>query len=750
MSIKQSRSRTLSVSGFLAGTALCCVPCCILGATPALAQDAAAGATESTGGDIVVTASKRTSSTIQNTPIAVQALGGEALKEKGAIDFADFYHAVPALSVQDEGPGDKRYVIRGINSAGASTVGLYLDETVITGENSQDGGGQAPDIKLFDISRVEVLKGPQGTTFGASSMAGTIRYITAKADVDAVSGYAQSALRATKGASLGLQTDGAVNLPIVPGVFAVRASGFYADLPGWIDNRFQKGANAEKSKAGRLSARLQATPDLTVDLMAMYQDVHQDAKNYYNKLDYDGNALPAHYQADQVRAPYGDQSEIYNATVNYKQPFGTFTGTVSRFVRDTSFVRDASLAAQAFLGLPYGTTGLSALKQDKHRRVDSGELRFASSFDGPFQILVGGFFQNENRFYHSAWPKADSTGNIPANAGEFLDRTVDTRIKERALFGEASYEFVPGLTFTAGGRLFDFKLEQVSVANVAFGGGTGAGAGPVLHTKDNGLIGRFNLAYKLSSQVNTYIQIAQGYRSGGTNDQTAAALANVVIPDGYGSDSLWSYEWGVKSTLLDRKLFLNGAVYYIDWTNIQVSEQATDGTVSFGYTGNGGKATVKGFEMTLEAHPIHGLEINLSGNYNTAKLARDNPVASTGRKGDRIPYVPEVTGSASIAYTAPIDASGLMGSVGADASYQGSTATKFNSTISNYQALPSYWLVGLRAGVNKGPWSVNLNVTNLFNDQTTINFNEIVPGVYPLGYYTNRPRTVSLSAMVKF
>ncbi|KQM18349.1 hypothetical protein ASE49_09045 [Novosphingobium sp. Leaf2] len=724
----------------MAGTALCSVS--------ALAQDAAADQGSS---EIVVTATKRTSSTIQDTPIAVQALGGDALKEKGALDFADFYHSIPALSVQDEGPGDKRYVIRGINAAGAGTVGLYLDETVITGENSQDGGGQAPDIKLFDIDRVEVLKGPQGTTFGASSMAGTIRYITNKADPDGgVKGYVQSALRATDGASLGMQTDGAVNLPVIPGVLAVRASGFYADLPGWIDNRFQNGANAEKSKAGRLTARLQATPDLTIDVTAMYQDVHQDAKNYYNLVDYAGVALPKNYQADQVRSPYSDKSEIYNATVNYKQSFGTFTGTVSRFVRDTAFNRDASLAADAFFGLAYDGAGRSALVQDKHRRVDSGELRFASSFDGPIQVLVGGFFQNENRFFHSSWPTADASGNITSASDLLLDRTVNTTIKERALFGEISYEFVPGLTFTAGGRLFDFKLDQTSQSLVAAGGGAGSGAGNPLHTSDNGLIGRFNLAWKVNDQVNTYVQVAQGYRSGGVNDQTAAEIAGVTIPEGYGSDSLWSYEWGVKTTLMDRKLFLNGALYYIDWSDIQVSQQASNGTVSFGYTGNGGKAAVKGVEVTLEARPVPGLDINLSGNYNTAKLTQDNPIPATGMKGDRIPYVPKLTGSASIDYSTPIDAWGVEASFGANASYQGSSATKFNSTIDNYQKLDSYWLVGLRAGINKGPWAVNLNVTNLFNDRTTINYNEIVPGLYPLGYYTNRPRTFSLSGSVKF
>jgi outer membrane receptor protein involved in Fe transport len=719
----------------------------ISAAAPAFAQ--ADGSSE---GEIVVTATKRNASTIQNTPISVQALGGEDLKAKGALDFADFYRTVPGLSVQDEGPGDKRYVVRGINSGGAATVGLYLDEVVITGENAQDGGGQAPDIKLFDIERVEVLKGPQGTTFGASSMAGTMRYITAKPNLEEWNGYAQSALRATRGAALGLQTDGAVNMPIVPGVFAVRVSGFYADLPGFINNRFQSDANGEKSKAGRISARLKLSEDLTLDGMAMYQNVHQDAKNYFNLLGYDGQPLTGsrYQQADVSRAPYDDESEIYNATLTYKQPFGTFTATGSRFVRDTNFVRDASLAAQAFFGRPYAGSGRSVLKQDKHRRVDSGEFRFASDFDGPFQLLAGAFLQNENRFYRSSWPTTDAAGLVDPNGTMLLDRTVDTRIKERALFGEVSYDILPELTFTAGGRLFDFKLKQQSVAIVRAGGAPGAGAGPQLKAKDNGLIGRFNLAYKVSDQVNTYVQIAQGYRSGGTNDQTAAELAGVTIPDGYGSDALWSYEWGVKTTLLDRKLYLNGAIFYIDWSDIQVSDQATDGTISFPYTGNGGQADVKGAEIELDARPVDGLQLTLNGNYNLARLTEDNPVATTGRKGDRIPYVPKWSGSASINYTTDLPGLGVEGSISADASYQGAMATKFNSTISNYQQLDDYWLVGVHAGVKKDAWSVNLNVTNLLDDNTPINFNEIVPGVYPLGYYISRPRTVSLSAMIKF
>ena len=707
--------------------------------------------TAANDGDIIVTASKRGASTIQNTPLSIQALSGAELKGKGAIDFADFYRSIPGLSVQDEGPGDKRYVIRGINSNGAGTVGQYLDEIIITGENAQDGGGQAPDIKLFDIDRIEVLKGPQGTTFGSSSMAGAIRYITAKPVLNEWGGNFQAALRATRGASLGMQTDGALNIPVVKDVLAFRVSGFYADLPGYIDNRFQKGANAEKSKAGRIEGRLKISEDLTLDGTAMYQNVHQDAKNFFNRVGFDGQPLTQsrYYQADVVRAPYNDKSQLYNATLTYLQPFGTFTATGSRFVRDTLFVRDASLAAQTFFNLPYDSTGRSTLSQAKHRRVDSAEARFASSFGGPIEILVGAFGQNENRFFRSYWPTVDASGLQTSDSRLLLDRTVDTRIRERALFGEVTYKIVPDLTATAGGRLFDFKLRQTSVAIVAAGGAPGRGPGPLLGTKDHGVIGRFNLAYRFNDRINTYVQVAQGYRSGGTNDQTAAAIANVVIPDGYKSDSLVNYEFGVKTTLADRKLYLNGAVYYIDWSDIQVSNQASNGTLSFPYTGNGGKADVRGAEIVLDARPIPGLQLTATGNYSLARLTRDNPIAATGRKGDRIPYVPKWTGAASATYTFPI-AGEVDGVLAADVSYQGSMATEFNPTIDNYRTLNHYALVGLRAGVSKGIWSVNLNATNLFDNNTPINYNEIVPGVYPDGFYISRPRTFTLSGAVKF
>jgi iron complex outermembrane recepter protein len=720
----------------------------------AMAQDTAAanGAASATGSDIIVTTTKRGDSTIKDVPIAIQAFSAESLASHGATDFGGFYHMVPGLSVQDQGPGDKRYIIRGINATGSGTIGLYLDEVIITGANNQDGGGQQPDIKLFDLERVEVLKGPQGTTFGSSSMAGTIRYITKKPDLNEFGATINSSLQATKGAALGLQTDGSVNIPIVTDRFAIRVAGDYTDLPGYIDNKFERGVDGEKTKAGRISARLKITDDLTLDGMVMAQHTHQDGKSYFNLLSYTGTPLGqnGYEQANLAQAPWNDLTHIYNLTLNYKRDFGTFTVTGSRFKRDTDYSRDSSLAAQTFFGLPADGAGESQLVQTNRRQVDSFEARFASSWSSPIQILAGAFGQNENRHFRSYWPTTDPQGYPGSDSILLLDRTAATQIHERALFGEVSYAFTDALKFTAGARAFDIKLDQQPVGVVAAGGGAGSGPGTPQHTKDNGVIGRFNLAYKVTSNVSSYIQIAQGYRSGGTNDQTAADIAHVVIPAGFGSDSLWNYEAGVKASLFGHKLFVDAAAYYIDWSAIQVQAQATAGTLSFPYTANGGKASVKGTELNLELRPANGLRINATGNYSFARLTRDNPDPTTGLKGDRVPYVPKWSFSGGVQYEYPIQQFDVMGTVGGDISYTGSRATDYNSSIITYRRLPSYTLVSAHIGVKGKSWSAAIIGNNIFNNKAIIDYNNIVPGVYPDGIYINRPRTLMFSVSKSF
>src|SRR5712671_760197 len=208
-----------------------------MGALPGLAAAADAAPADNSAAatlsEVVVTADKRGEESIQSIPTTIQAISGDTLVRRGAVDFADFSGQVAGLSYDDLGPGDKKYVIRGVTSTGPATVGVYYDEAVITGSNSNDGGGRQPDIRLFDLDRIEVLKGPQGTLYGASSMSGTIRYITRKPVLDKFEGYVQAEGSNTSQGGGNYNFNGALNLPIVAGALAARLVGWTVQNSGF-------------------------------------------------------------------------------------------------------------------------------------------------------------------------------------------------------------------------------------------------------------------------------------------------------------------------------------------------------------------------------------------------------------------------------------------------------------------------------------------------------------------------------------
>lgn len=718
--------------------------------TDVLAQQSRA-ANEATASieEVVVTATKRGGMAIQDVPFAVQSLGGRDLASRAAVDFNDFFRLVPGLAVFDQGPGDKRIILRGVNSVGAGTVGLYLDEVIITGENAQDGGGRQPDIKLFDIDRVEVLKGPQGTTFGSSSMSGTIRYITRKPDSREISGYISADLRQTENASLGWSTEAAINVPIVEGKAAIRVAGTYFSNEGYIDNQVIKGADSEETGAVRAILRLTPTEDLTVDLMAMYQDLETDGPSFFNKVDLFGNPLDKLESADVTEAPFSDEIQAYNATVEYRMDHGSVTGTASYYSRDTVFNRDSSGALAAFIGADPLTDGRSVITQPKDRELQTYELRYASNWDGPVQILAGAFYQAEDRFFRSAILSA-STGVIDSDPINFLDRNVSTSVDELAFFGEVSVNITDRLTATGGMRYFDFDIDEQPVAVRAFGGGPGAGPGPALSASENGVIFRGNISYQMTDDNLFYLNVAEGFRSGGTNDQTAAAIANVVIPAQFDSDSLVSYEIGSKNTFMDGRATVNVAGFYIDWSNIQLQDQATDGQLTFPFRGNGGGADIFGAEVEVRLTPMDGLDIGLSAAYTSSELSEDNPIPATGLDGDDLPYVPEWTFSLSGDYRWTASQWNATFNIGGDFSYIDSRNTELRPTNPLFVALNDYAILNLRAGIEWETWHLNFVVNNVTDNNTVIDIFRTVPGATPDGFIQNRPRTYVLGIRKNF
>lgn len=693
--------------------------------------------------EIIVTATKRGSLSLQEIPFSIQVISGEDLASVGAIDFNDFYRRIPGLSVLDAAPGNKRFVVRGVSGSGAGTVGVYYDEVVVTGKNVSEGGFQA-DLTLFDIDRVEVLKGPQGTTFGSSSLAGTVRYITNKPDPGGVSGRLSAGGRATDGADIGGQFEGMVNIPLVADKLAVRMAAFYQDQPGYIDAPLtgQEGANGVESFAFRGSVQFQPIDSMTLNFMALVQEYDVDGDAFFHEMDLFGNPLGKFEQFNLARVPKEDDIDIYSATFDYEMDIGTLSGSWSRFERNAdSAARDATPVL-----LTLGITPPeqpSIIVSAKNRSRDTFELRFASGWDNPFQILAGVFYSDDDEQVPTLVQNTDARGNPDPNGRIWLDSLQFNTIEELAFFGDISVTLLDRITATVGARYYDFETNTSTNSVIAFPGRPGGGLSPTHTSNEDGVIWKFNLSYELTEDVMAFLNIAEGFRVGGTNNPGVCHVCD--IPSQFNSDSLTNYEAGMKTVWMDNRLQINGAVYYLDWSDIQMQQFAIPPpgsgiTGRYRFQGNGGAADVLGVEFDITASPTENLRLGAVLNYVEAELAEDVPGGGIGLDGDELEYTPEFTFVGSADYTQPM--ASWTGSVGMDVIHVSDQTTATSPLDSVYRKLDSYWLVNLRARISsKEDWSVNVVASNILDDDS-IRTAYDATALAPLSLIANRPRSV--------
>jgi outer membrane receptor protein involved in Fe transport len=326
-----------------------------------------------------------------------------------------------------------------------------------------------------------------------------------------------------------------------------------------------------------------------------------------------------------------------------------------------------------------------------------------------------------------------------------------------ALFGVVTGNVNDRLAATAGIRWFDYDTKQDASRLVDFPSRPGPGPGPQFKFGESGTTSRLNVSYKLTDDVLGYVQIAEGFRAGGPNDQTAASIANVTIPAGFGSDSITNYELGLKSQLFDRRLTLNTAIYQIDWSDIQVSQFANSSNgLRFTYRGNGGKAKVKGVELELAARPTQSLDLGLAVAYTDSRLEEDLPIPEQGQDGDRLPYVPLWTGSINARYSWPMFQD-WEAFVGGDWSYTDDTANRLRPTDRYYRKLDAYDILDLRLGLQGGNgWTTTLSIDNALDADEIISYPFDFQTAAPIdGNIPDRlgrvwPRTVSLSFRKSF
>ena len=704
-------------------------------ARPALAQSAIE--------EIVVTANKVSAQSVQTVPISITAISGTSLADAGATQFDEWSHSVPGLVYQDQGPGDKRYVIRGVQSIGAATVGVYLDNAVITGSNGEDdGGGKNVDIRLFDIDRIEVLRGPQGTLYGSGSLSGTIRILTKQPKLDKFEGEVGAEFSDTANGGTNYSIDGILNAPLIDDKFGVRVVGWRVDNSGFINNirLGLKRINDEQTTGGRLTAALVATDRMKITGSFLYQKQEIGGKSFFFPTDGDLN------NSEYTQGPRTDEAKIAQLELNYAFDRVNLNVSSSYLDRFVDFKFD-STPILIFFGVP----DLPAVTlQPEDSSIWTNEARLNSNSDGPFKFVAGALYERLTRSFISSVVSVDAKGIATQPNPDIFGRTSARAIDQYAIFGEGTYAFTPKLTGIVGVRWFQSTIDANSQNVFPFFGGPPE-VPRVSHASEHKITPKLSLSYKVSDDMLVYATAAQGFREGGTNDAGFGAI--IVVPESFESDSLWNYEVGLKSAWLDRRLIANFTAYAIRWSNIQTLNR-TPG-LGFPYIGNAGTASSDGFEAELTALPVDGLQLQASLAWQNARLTEDQPLAApgplfdpdAGKTGDRIPHTPRFTASASAQYTVPVSGS-ADGVFRADVAFVGSSQTYFHSTSQFFEKLDSYANIDLRAGLRGKQWDATLFVKNLTDKRAEVD--KLFQTDSPLSVFTTRPRTYGLNVGYRF
>ena len=727
-----------------------------LGAAPVRAETAAAA--DGTGGDalqeIVVTATKR-SEDLQNVGLSITALTTQQLESKGVEQFFDYGNSIPNLSfaigAADGSLAARGVALRGIQ--GSNTTGFYIDDTPVL---------ETLDPHIVDVARIEVLRGPQGTLYGAESMGGTVRIITAQPNAKEFSGQVHLGLSGTENGSLNEIVEGEVNLPLIDHTLSLRASGFYQFDSGFFDKGLGPedapptsvlhGVASMQYYGGQIALRWEPMEGLSITPRVMYQQTVEDGVPY--ALGDADNLLQR--QVFNVKEGGTDKWWLDSLTINYTAPFGSFVSSTAYFDRKTFEMEDdTDFTAYAF---GFTTPLASPITREIDLRRFVQELRFASSFSGPVQTILGGFYSNSTRPRDYEW-NTPGFGSTTGSPSDLILAFIDSReATEEAIFGDVSYDILPNLKATAGVRWFRDIATFHQFTDGAF-----YGFNPTTYiapsTTESGFTPRYLLEYKVTPDVLVYASGAKGFREGGNNialpsgappigcdqDLANAGLSASQVAS-FKSDDLWSYELGFKSSFADRRFTLNGAGFVIDWKNIQ--QQISLPLCGYGITGNSGAARSSGFELEMSGRPIPDLTLGLGVGYTDARITQQG-AGSPQTVGSPVYDVPQITVASNVEYERNLTAD-----------WSGFTRLDYNhvsgSYTTNTQATPlyrpAYNIADIRLGGRNERYELALFVKNITNEHANladaVQIGAEIPG--QPHYVVNQPLTAGVEARIKF
>ena len=764
--------RRIALTAALAGS-------CALYVTPSMAADPSEADNTNRAQpaadlqEVVVTAEKR-DSTVQKTPISVTAITGADLQSQGITDLVEVAQQVPGVSFKTSGPGQTELEMRGLTSTGGEspTVGFYLDETSLTPPAMAQNGKVVIDPSLFDLNRVEILRGPQGTLYGAGSMGGTVKLVTNQPDLQRFDVNAQGTFSETDGGGFNHTENAMLNLPLAPGIAALRIVGTNENISGWIDrevlnpfplevnNSTQRGnvaaapvsqdftdSNWETLRGGRASLLVKPTDALSLDAGILYQSIHQGGPNTIDVPP--GNEV--HYQPFDVAEPFEDNFNLYTLTAKYDFDSFQIVSATSSWTRHQLQTQDISEAMQDYIGgflgppaaFPFSTAdgglGAGSISEDDYSRQVSEELRIASTGNGPWQWLGGAYYSSFHATshvysYYDGFEALFGTNNLADN-----HRLLN--IDQYALFGETSYEMPDHLKSTVGLRYYTYHSDSATSVSGVSANGTSATLSS--NAQNSGVTPKVNLAYIPDDNTTIYGTISKGFRPGGPNSPIPPPCT--PAPEQFGPDSVWSYELGEKLRFAESRVSVNGDIYYEDWSNIQ---QQVAPPCGYKFTTNAGKAKVYGAELEVAVIPVVGLTLTESVGYTHATNSTTLPEAGVV-SGDRLLDVPEVTSNTSATYRYPLPTSQPMSLL---FRLNNSYVDSIQDITYARNTLPSYDLVNSRVGLEADHWSAMFFVDNLTNKVALLSdtgalsanvsiFNRVA---------TNQPRTYGVDLNYKF
>jgi iron complex outermembrane recepter protein len=695
--------------------------------------------------EVVVTAQKRTEK-LQDVPSSISVMGAAQLEQIQPNSLIDFASYIPGFNVNSTGtPGQTQITLRGIStgaSLGGTLVGSYIDDTPLgSSSGNLRGGLYALDLMPYDVERIEVLRGPQGTLYGASTMGGLVKYVLRSPDLREFNARIGSGVQQIAGSSgNGWGVRGAANMPIIEDTLGIRASGFHQYSAGYIDNAGLglEDENHYDQDGGRVALLWQPTTDLKIQASALLQEIDAPG-NAAVSLDeltrqpvFGISSRSTHLQEN-----YRQRLQYYSLSGDLDMGFATLT-SASGWSRTRNLVtQDVTGTFGGFVSQLSGgtvTAGLVPFNFALRLAKFTQELRLTSPTEQRLQWMFGGFYTDEDASNFQELPAWTAAGAEVPGISPMFSALRPSTYREAALFSNVTYELTDRFDITAGLRYAGNRQTATNFRSGPLSDNSTRSA----RSDETVSTWMVSPRFRLSSDAMFYVRVATGYRPGGPTSGLPG------IPPSYASDTLINYEGGFKGQLFDRRLQLDASLFYIDWKDIQITATNAQG---FSYAANGGTASSKGIELTTSYLVADGLRLGGTLAYTDAQLTED-ALSLSGKTADQLPFSPRLSGSLTVDYDHALDARRTL-SLGAGYRYQGKVYNDLQSAP-NAEPVDPQSILDLNAGLTMGQLTLRLFLKNALNERAySTLFSPYAPS-QPPQFVPVQPRTIGMSLDASF